>query len=216
MYIIDLVLLPENFEFMLALQLVASLFVLEVLCMLVGLTLSSLDALFPDLSIDADATHAIQPHLPSNLFSFLFFGKVPFIIIVLSVISTYGLSGILIQYIYFSLYATLLPRVIINIIATLVSLLLSHVGLQYIYKLLKSSEKEAVSLADLIGLSGKIIIGHATQTVSAQAKVKDQNGHTHYVMIRSDTPQVLRMGEHITLIQQTHNYFLATIQDNND
>jgi hypothetical protein len=76
-------------------------------------------------------------------------------------------------------------------------------------KLLPQDETSAIYSDELIGRTATIILGDAKVNSPAQAKVRDQHGQTHYVLVEPENNQILNQGQNVVLTHKTKNGFQA-------
>jgi hypothetical protein len=69
-------------------------------------------------------------------------------------------------------------------------------------KVIPKDESSAISDASLIGRVGTIVIGTARAGRPAEARVRDEYGTTHYVMVEPEDPeQALSAGASVLLVR---------------
>ncbi len=71
-------------------------------------------------------------------------------------------------------------------------------------------ESSAIFSEELIGRTATIVLGTAKPNSPAQAKVKDQHGYIHYVMVEPEDDDIFRQGQVVVLTQKTNIGFQAT------
>ncbi|SDY02831.1 Protein of unknown function [Acinetobacter kyonggiensis] len=76
-------------------------------------------------------------------------------------------------------------------------------------KILPQDETTAIYSEELIGRTALIILGEAKINSPAQAKVKDQFGQMHYVLVEPEQNEVFRQGQSVVLTQKTKIGFQA-------
>ena len=76
-------------------------------------------------------------------------------------------------------------------------------------KILPKDETTAIHIEELIGRTAIIILGDARANSPAQAKVQDQYGHTHYVLVEPANGEILKQGQSVILMDKTRNGFQA-------
>jgi hypothetical protein len=82
-------------------------------------------------------------------------------------------------------------------------------------KVLPKDETQSVSQSGLVGRMATIVLGTARQGSPAQAKVRDQHGQTHYVMLEPDEDDAsFQAGDSVLLISHQGAIYRA-IRDNN-
>ena len=78
-----------------------------------------------------------------------------------------------------------------------------------IARIIPKDETTAIHSEDLIGRTAQIILGDAKPNSPAQAKVKDQFGQTHYVLVEPELDIVFQQGQEVILTQRTKIGFQA-------
>jgi pyrroline-5-carboxylate reductase len=74
-------------------------------------------------------------------------------------------------------------------------------------KIIPKDETTAIYSEDLIGQPAKIILGIAQANSPAQAKVKDQFGQTHYVLVEPEQDESFQQGQIVILTQKPNSVF---------
>lgn len=167
---IDFLLAPENIPFASAIAIVVFAFVLEVAMSLAGASIGqTLEGLLPDF----DA-------VPGPL-EWLGFGRVPFFVILISFVTTFGLVGYGIQATVSSVGLGLLPSSVAWFPALVVAAPVSGKVSLFLSKIIPRDETYVGSLSTVVGSIGKITIGEARSDLPAECKVPDGHGGHHYV-----------------------------------
>ncbi len=223
----EFLLLPENLAFTVALALMAGIAVLEGTTTLLGAGLSHLlDSVLPDslsveadidldadLDMDADIDLDIDggpeldgigsPGVLSELLGWLCIGKVPLLILLIVFLTGFGLAGLFIQAAVQGTAGGVLPGWIAVFPAGAVAFPMVRVFGGMLGRLLPSIETSAVSSGTFIGRVATITAGEAREDAPAQAKLHDQHGQAHYVMVEPDLPgEVLEAGAEVLLVKQ--------------
>jgi len=195
----DFILQPENFYFSLALGLMLGIALLEGITALFGFALSGIvDSLLHldvdvdidfDPSIDIDADNAL-----SKMFSWLRIGKVP--VIMLLIVSQ-------------DLFGTLMAAWFACIIAFIISIPILRFFARLISRLLPKDETDAVSTSTFIGRLAVLTTADAVQGRTVEARLKDEYGNSHYIMIEPDGDFTIPAKTKALLISQKGNIFKA-------
>lgn len=224
----EFLLLPENLAFTVALALMAGIAVLEGTTTLLGAGLSHLlDSVLPDslsveadfdldadLDMDADVDLDFNgaPHLDgigspgalSQLLGWLCIGKVPLLILLIVFLTGFGLAGLFVQAAVGSAFGGVLPGWIAVFPAGAIAFPLVRVFGGMLGRLIPSIETSAVSSGSFIGRVATITAGEARPGTPAQAKLHDQHGQAHYVMVEPDqTGEVFESGTEVLLVKQS-------------
>lgn len=220
---IDLALAPEARPFAVALATMVGLSVLELSFLIGGLGgLSQLiDAILPeglgatvdldlDADVDADLSGAGSPSGLQSVLSFFGIGTVPFLVVLVAFLTSFGLTGFAIQYGAKALTSAYLPATYASMPALIIGSSLSGRIAQFFGKLIPSVETDAVSAESFVGRVAKVTLGTATEGEPAQARVKGPKGHNHMVLVEPDLPgQSLEQGSRVLLVSREGSIFRA-------
>jgi len=200
----------QNMPFTVALAVMLGIAVLEGVASLLGAGISSfIDTLLPELDMDVDHSTAVSTVSPvSRFLGWLRFGQVPALIVLVIFLTGFGLIGLGIQSVMQDLTGALLPGILAVFIALLLALPVVRVLAGGIAKVIPKDETEAVEEKTLLGRVAVITLGTAAKGSAAEAKVKDQNGLTHYVMVEPESEEVkLVKGTAVLLLEKTGSVF---------
>lgn len=208
----DLLIHPSNIVFSIALLLCLFIGMLEVILLLFGGSSSFIDQFLPDSLTDAD--HAdVSIDQPENLFTqlleWLYLGKVPLLVWLIIFLTVYALTGLIIQDIFFNVTEHYLSAWIIAPACLFLSMPIVRFSAALISKIIPKDETTAIHSDDLIGRTAHIVLGEARPNSPAQAKVKDQFGQTHYVLVEPEQDIVFQQGQDVILTQRTKIGFQA-------
>ena len=204
---------PENFPFTLALAVMIGIALLEGITSLFGAALSSLlDTLIPDFDVDMDAGGPeVQTPTPlSRLLGWLRIGRVPILMLLVIFLTGFGLIGLAMQSVLIGAIGLLLPGWLAAIPAFFLALPVVRLLGGLLERFMPQDETDAVSRESFIGRIATLTLGSARQGNAAQAKVKDEHGYTHYIMVEPDTGQEeLQQGEEVLLVRKQGAVFQA-------
>lgn len=212
----DFVTAAENLPFSVALTIMIGLAIMEGVGMLLGAGISSLvDTLMPDVDIDVDAPDVHSPGMISQFLGWLYVGKLPFLVIFIVLLTSFGIIGLIVQSISQSLIGMLLPPLLASPIALALALPLSRVTAAGVARIMPQDETEAVSSDSFIGRVATITTGTARKGYAAQARLADEHGQTHYVMVEPDTEtEELPNGSEVLLVNKAGHIFIAITNPN--
>ncbi|HEX8572775.1 MAG TPA: YqiJ family protein [Allosphingosinicella sp.] len=180
---------PANLPFSVALLLMLMIGAVEALGL--GASAVHLDA---DMDVDG-----------GDLLAWLGVGRVPLLMLIVVFLALFGLAGLAIQQ-----FAGPLDLWIATPAAVAAALPLTGLGARGLARIMPQDETTAVSLDSLVGKRGTITIGTARRGSPAQARVKDDHGQVHYVMIEPyDDDHSLGEGETVRLAHRQGNIFIA-------
>lgn len=181
---------PAMLPFSVAVAVLVILLIIELFSFFFGGLTGFLDNLVPDALADADLDADIDTHgdlsLGLKVLDWLYFGRIPTMILLILWIISFAICGFIIQQLSFSFLGYYLSPWLASIDAVVMSVPILKVLAALIYPILPKDETTAVSEASLIGHSAKIVIGYAKIGEPAQAKLIDKHGQTHYIMVEPD------------------------------
>jgi hypothetical protein len=187
---------PSFLPFSAALVIMFVFAALEGVGLLFGAGLSNLfDAIMPDIDFSLDAS----PNALSQILGWMNVGKVPLLVIIITILVIFGLGGIALQYGAISFLGRPLPLVIAAPVALAGSLYFGKKITLKISKILPSDESSALHVKDFIGGVAKITLGSAKKDKPAQARYQDQYGQYHYFMVAPEDDGEFKEGESVML-----------------
>lgn len=217
---IELLTAEPNLPFAVALGVMAALAVIEGLGLILGASPSNLlDSVLPDidldgpdldldLDVDADLDLGVDADVdvdgdlgsghsgPVELLAWLQIGKVPFLVWLATFLTTFGLFGLLIQTLAHSFWGDWLPALVASPVAFLGTLPMARGMVALLARVLPGDETSAVSEQTFVGRVAVVTLGTASPGTPAQAKLRDEHGKSHYVLVEPT-------GEYETFISGT-------------
>lgn len=221
---IDLFLAAQSLPFASALAVVFGLFLLEILSLLLGGTVMGLGGETPDIDADLDADFDFAADLdadtadlaevsiggPSGLLGWLGVRDVPFLIWLVSFLTMFGLSGLILQSVTINLAGMPLPALIASGIALIPATTLTRFITGWVATLMPKTETSAMRKRFLGGHRGVISQGTAMRGKPAEAKIKDRFGNTHYLRVEPlYDDSVFPQGSDVTLIRKRGDQFFV-------
>lgn len=204
---------PSNIFFSVSLCLMLLLGLVEALLLIAGATTQGfLDQFIPDQLFEAqhpDLNLESNPNIFIQLLDWLYIGRIPVLVWLIILLTTFGLFGLIAQGLFFQLTESYFPIWIITPATLILCMPIVRLVSAIIAKVLPQDETTAIHSEELIGLSAEIILGEARLNYPAQAKVKDQHGLTHYIMVEPETDLTFTQGQIVLLTQKTKIGFQA-------
>lgn len=204
---LDTLATPAYLPFAVALAIMVMIAVIEAVGAIIGIGISGfLDGMFfnLDASIDSANNDSISPYWLRALHV----GKVPLLILVVILLTFFGLSGLLIQGISQSINDHTFPASLVSIPSLLIAIINVRFFGGIFSHLMPKDDTEAVDSSSFIGLVAVITLGVAKLNSPAQAKLVDQYGQTHYVMVEPDNEDdMLLSGTSVLLVKQESAIF---------
>lgn len=199
---LDLLFSPAFKPFGIALCLMMLLGVLELFSMLFGGVLSSmLESLLPEM----DAVDVSAPHdsVLNQFFGWLKLREVPLLMALVVGLLEFGLLGLVLQHTVGALTGSMLPAWLAGVLCFGLLLPLLRFSLQGLGRVMPKDETSAVSQDSLIGRVATITLGQARQGFPAEAKVQDEHGYSHYLMVEPDEADVsFSQGQQVLLVRR--------------
>lgn len=157
----------------------------------------------PDVHVDAEQGIWLQ------FLDWLYLGRIPVLVWLIIFLTTYALFGFIVQSLYFQITEQYFPLWIIAPASLFLCMPIVRLVAAIMSKVLPKDETTAIRLDELIGLRAEIFLGNAKVNYPAQAKVKDQHGQTHYILVEPETDITFSQGQHVILTRKTTIGFQA-------
>ena len=202
MGLIDHFLAPEVRPFAIAAVMIAIVGAIESLSMLIGMSLSEIMGKAIGFDHDSDSSFI-------NALLWLNVGSVPLLIFILLALGLFSIAGFLIQDVARLVLAPL-PAAIAALAAAAAALPLLRASTREVARVIPQDESYAVSLSDLIGRVGQVVVGPLDQGLPGRVRVKDVHDNWHMVMARAapDSPP-LQKGARVLLVDCRDRLFIA-------
>jgi len=213
---INFLLSTSNLPFTIALGFMVGIGMLEVVTMLLGTGASSLiDSLLPEVNMEVnlslpDVGVAGSPGALSKFLDWLRLGRVPVLALLVLFLFSFGITGLIFQSISQHTVGFLMPGIVASVPAFLVSIGFLRLTGGALAKIIPKDETEAVSEDSFVGRVAVITMGTAKRGQPAQAKLQDQYGQVHYVMVEPDSDGVtFETGSEALLVLRNGGVFIA-------
>lgn len=222
----DFITSAQNLPFTVAIGVMIGLALLELLLLMVG---GSLLGLFddvalegPDVDLDLNADGieggsgdaAAAGDGFSRILGWFAVGQVPLLVVIVAFLTIFGLTGLILQSLWQGVSGLLLPASLASIPALIVGTSTTRWVAFGLARLIPSTETSVVSTDSFVGRVAVITLGSARVGQPAQAKLKDEHGQTHYLMVEPDREQVVfQEGEHVLLVARADGVFKGILGD---
>lgn len=203
----------SNLFFSISLCLMFLLGIVECLLLIVGSSSQGfldqfvpeqlLESHHPDWDINTEHGAFVQ------FLDWLYLGRIPVLVWLIIFLTVYALFGFIVQSIFFHFTQSYFSIWIIAPASLFLCMPIVRICSAVIAKILPKDETTAIYSDELIGRSATIILGEARLNYPAQAKVKDQFGQVHYILVEPETDLVFQQGQTVILTQRTRNGFQA-------
>lgn len=220
---LDGVLAPALAPFSIAIGVMLLIALTEAMGMLIGVSAAGLlDQLAPEIDVDADADVSVdgpdgaEAGALSAVLGWMCVGKVPLLVLLVALLTMFGLTGFILQAGTNAVAGAHLPLVLAVPAALLVALPPTRWLALGLAKAMPKEETEAVSSRTFIGKVAVITRGVASDGVPAEAKLRDAHGQMHYVLVEPDTTDAqFPSGTEVLLISQSSAIRFRAIENAN-
>lgn len=209
----------QSYPFTLALIVVAGLFLLEIVTLVLGGSFLSMEADAPDIDVDLDADFDIELDMdvdtdlaiaPSGLLGWIGIKDVPFMMWLVSFLTMFGLSGLVLQSVLQGFIGAPLPAALAALIALPAGLFGAKFIARIIATIMPKHESEAMRTRYLGGHHGTITQGTAKRGKPAEAKIQDRFGNFHYLRVEPlDDADVIPQGAAVHVIRRKDGMFFV-------
>lgn len=207
---IEFLLLTENSTYLTALMIVLGLGVIEGVGLLIGLSaMSVLDDLF-NFDVDTDATVNMEGGATA-LLGWLCLDKLPVLVWLVLVLTSFGLSGLTLNFVSGLTLGGFIPSLIgIPVAITSAALITSRFG-RVLAKVMPKNESSAITQDSFTGRLAMITVGTAKVGQPAEAVFKDNYEQKHYVMVEPlREEESFNQGEQVVLMDKGETFWTAT------
>ncbi|WP_171334486.1 YqiJ family protein [Acinetobacter stercoris] len=205
----ELITHPSNLIFSISICLVFLLGIVECLLLIAGSSSQGIleqfvpDHAHPDFEVNPDHGLVIR------LLDWLYIGRIPILVWLIIFLTVYGLFGLISQMLIAKLTTGFLPIWIIAPGCLVLCMPLVRFSSAIISKIIPKDETTAIHAQDLIGRKAIIILGEAKPNSPAEAKVQDQFGQIHYILVEPELDIIFKQGQEVLLTQKTTLGFQA-------
>ena len=223
---------PGNQPFVVALLVMFGLTVVELIALLVGFSLNDmvdefvvphteLDA--PDIDTPGHASHGLDsvsvegPGLFARFLAWLYVGKVPVLMVLIVLLTVFGLCGLIGQGILKSLTGLHAPGIVAAPLVLFATLPIVRACTAGLHRILPQDESSAVDPSTFIGRTATITNGVARVGLPADARLRDQFGTEHHVLVEpEEAGQTFAAGTLVLLVRQIGAGRFSAISNPND
>jgi len=209
---ISFLLASQNLPFTVALCVMIAIAFLEGTSLFLGAGLVNVfDKMIPMIDFDGvDAPDVSNTSGLTKILSWLRIGKVPILITLIIFLTLFGLGGLILQSFAAGISGSLLPAWVAAAPVFAVSLPILRVSHSVVEKMIPKDETYAVSEETFIGRIAVITAGTATGARAAEARLKDEFGRDHYVMVKPDNEgETFPPGDQVLLVAKKGAFFHA-------
>lgn len=201
---------PGNAPFLVAICIMVVLGALEGLSLMVGSGLSQhFDSLF--------ATHlSTDAHLDASegLLGWLHVGRAPILVLLIIFLMAFAIGGLLLQWAMVGLLGWPLPALVASLLAGACALPVVRGLGGLIARYVPKDETTAVSEDSFIGRVARLTAETAVAGRPGQAKLTDEHGQVHYLLVEPDGPDIaFSRGEVVLVVSRASGSLFRAIRN---
>lgn len=215
---IDLLTASENQVFVVSLAVMLIIALLEGVGMLLGAGLSEfLETFLPEIDADVDVDIDLDgpqtsPPMFTRFLSWLRIGEVPILMIIVVFLTTFGLIGLVIQSFVAAVLGSPLPKWIAVIPALMLALPVTRLSAGVLAMIMPKDETTAVAESTFVGRIATVTLGTARVGSPAEAKLEDERGQVHYIMLEPDAePNEFEQGTEVLITERSGSVFKGIV-----
>ncbi len=145
-----------------------------------------------------------------SLLSWLNLGRLPLLMLIVVFLFSFGIVGLIGQQLIAAVAGQPAPWLLAVPVALAAALPVTRVFGKGVSRILPKDETEAVSRDSLVGRVAVIVTGEARPGSAAQARVRDQHGQSHYVMVEpDDADDAFAQGAGVLLVRHAGATYFA-------
>ena len=204
---------PSNLVFSVSLSLMLLLGLLECILLIVGSSSQGfLDQFVPDQLVESQHPEMeldSDPNIFVQFLDWLYLGRIPMLVWLIIFLTVFALTGFILQSIFYSFTSAYFPLWIAAPACLILCMPIVRISAAVISRILPKDETTAIHSEELIGRTATIILGEARLNYPAQARVKDQFGQSHYILVEPETDIIFQQGQEVLLSERTTVGFRA-------
>lgn len=191
---------PDNVPFVAALVLMLLIGAVEALGLGGGLAVGDgIEA--PDGDVNVETP---------SLLSWINVGRLPLLMLIVVFLFAFGMTGLIGQRVVAAILGQPGPWLLAAPLALAAALPVTRIFGRGVAKVMPRDETSAVSRDSLVGRVAVIVTGDARHASSAQARVRDEHGQVHYVMVEPDNAaDVFAEGSSVLLVRHAGAKYFA-------
>lgn len=191
---------PDNVAFVAALVLMLLIGAVEALGLGGGLAVGEgFEGLDGDVNVETP-----------SLLSWINVGRLPLLMLIVVFLFGFGMTGLIGQRIVAAVIGEPGPWFLAAPLAFAVALPVTRIFGRGVARIMPRDETSAVSRDSLVGRVAVIVTGDAAQASAAQARVRDEHGQVHYVMVEPDNAaDVFVQGSSVLLVRHAGAKYFA-------
>lgn len=168
----------------------------------------------PDVDLDVETGELGDHGAFGEFLTWLRIREVPVIAVLIAFLTSFAITGLLMQQLLAGLAGFMLPALVAAPLAIFLCLPGIRLFAGVLGRIMPKDETEAVSATSFIGRTAHVTLGVASRGNPAQARLKDKYGQSHYVMVEPDNDdESFPQGTQVLIICQVGSTFYAITDD---
>lgn len=202
---------PQNMVFLVAIVVMLLIVVLEVVSLFMGAGLAqAVDSILPELDSDIDVDADASSFDVGKVLHWFRVGEVPVLMLFVVFLTSFGLAGLLLQAMVQMVTGLFLPGGIAAVAAFMAAVPCVRFLGGLLARYMPRDETYVLSENALIGRVATTVAGIAAAGRPVQAKVTDEYGQTHYLLVEPDQgEEVFEPGEKVLLVSRAGAVYRA-------
>jgi hypothetical protein len=182
---------PGNAPFLVAICMMVFIGALEGLSLLIGTgLLHHLDSFFAIHLDHAHFDHAGPLFPGENVLGWLHVGRVPLLVLIVLFLMGFAIAGLTLQWAVAGLVGNPLPPLPASLIAAACAVPGVRLFGGQIARYVPRDETSAISEESFVGRVARLTAASAMAGQPGQAKLTDEHGRTHYLLVVPDDPEI--------------------------
>jgi hypothetical protein len=204
---------PGSTPFTVALLVMLGLTAVELASLLTGVSLNdAVDELVVPHAVETvgdaptgmEVTSPDGPSVVGRFLAWMYIGTVPVLMVFIVFLTVFGLMGLFAQQLFRAMLGVALPAIVVAPIVAVACLPVVRACTGGLARVLPRDETSAIDAATFVGRTAVITGGAARAGMPAQARLTDQFGTTHYVLVEpEDAEDTFPAGSLVLLLRQT-------------
>jgi hypothetical protein len=221
--VIELIAAPACAPFSIALLVMLGLTVLEMVTAVTGWSVNDLVDELVVSSVDTDAPTGMETtsgdaeggtSVIGRFLAWLYVGRVPVLMLLIVFLTTFGLGGLVLQGVVWSVIGAPAPALLAVPVVLAAALPVVRVAAGVLARVLPRDETSAVRAETFVGRTALVVGGSALRGRPAQARLTDEFGTTHYVLVEpEEAGEQIASGEVVLLVRQTSGTTFGVIRN---
>jgi hypothetical protein len=201
---------PGNAPFLVAICMMVVIGVIEGLSLLVGTGMfHHLDSFFA-----AHLDHAGDLFPGDGVLGWLHLGRVPLLVLLVLFLMSFAMVGLALQWAVSGIVGHPLPPLLASLIAVACAVPAVRLFGGQLGRLVPRDETSAVSEESFVGRVARLTADSAAAGQPGQAKLTDEHGRTHYLLVAPDDPKVqFTRGEALLIVSRASGSLFHAIRN---